>query len=302
MNTASRPGRESVAQRGWLAAHKWLILRRLSQTLILGLFLAGPLAGIWIVKGNLASSLILGELPLTDPYILLQSLLAGHTLAGTAIAGALIVLVFYGWLGGRAYCSWVCPLNVVTDAANWLRRRLDLREGLRITRKARYWVLAMTLVVAFATGSIAWELVNPVTIVFRSLVFGLGFAWVVALAVFLFDLLVSARGWCTHLCPVGAFYGLIGAVAVVRVGATGRDDCTDCLDCYVVCPEPQVITPALRGADDGIGPVVLGADCTNCGRCIDVCAPDVFTFTTRFNNTPNNSGKPDEAPAMREAA
>ena len=302
MNTPSRPGREAIAEKGWLAAHKWLILRRLSQASILALFLAGPLAGTWIVKGNLASSLILGELPLTDPYILLQSLAAGHVLAGTAITGAIIVLVFYGWIGGRAYCSWVCPVNVITDAANWGRRRLGLREGVRFARKARYWVLAMSLVAAFATGSLAWELVNPVTIVFRGLVFGLGFAWVVALAVFLFDLLVSARGWCTHLCPMGAFYGLVGTVAVVRVSAMGRDDCTDCLDCYVVCPEPHVITPALKGADTGTGPVILGSNCTNCGRCIDVCAPDVFAFTSRFNNTPENSGKPNETPTMREAA
>ena len=302
MNTPSRPGREAIAEKGWLAAHKWLILRRLSQASILALFLAGPLAGTWIVKGNLASSLILGELPLTDPYILLQSLAAGHVLAGTAITGAIIVLVFYGWIGGRAYCSWVCPVNVITDAANWGRRRLGLREGVRFARKARYWVLAMSLVAAFATGSLAWELVNPVTIVFRGLVFGLGFAWAVALAVFVFDLLVSARGWCTHLCPMGAFYSLIGTVSVVRVSAMGRDDCTDCLDCYVVCPEPQVITPALKGVDKGIGPVILGSNCTNCGRCIDVCAPDVFTFTTRFNNTPENSEKSDEIPAMREAA
>jgi ferredoxin-type protein NapH len=34
-------------------AHKWLLLRRISQLSILALFLLGPLAGIWIVKGNL---------------------------------------------------------------------------------------------------------------------------------------------------------------------------------------------------------------------------------------------------------
>ncbi len=302
MSAPSRPGQEAIARRGWLAAHKWLILRRLSQASVLGLFLAGPLAGIWIIKGNLASSLVLGELPLTDPFVLLQSLAAGHALAGTAITGALIVLAFYALVGGRAYCSWVCPLNAVTDAANWLRRRLGLREGVRFTRKVRYWVLAMSLVAAFATGAMAWELVNPVTIVVRGLVFGMGFAWTVALLLFLFDLLVSARGWCTHLCPMGAFYSLLGTVSIVRIGATRRDRCTDCLDCYVICPEPQVITPALRGADKGIGPVILGANCTNCGRCIDVCAPGVFTFTTRFNNTPKSSEKPDETPAMREAA
>jgi ferredoxin-type protein NapG len=38
-------------------------------------------------------------------------------------AGCAIVVVFYALVGGRVFCSWVCPVNVVTDAAAWLRRR-----------------------------------------------------------------------------------------------------------------------------------------------------------------------------------
>ena len=34
-----RPGAAAVAARGWLQAHKWLILRRLSQLSVLALFL-----------------------------------------------------------------------------------------------------------------------------------------------------------------------------------------------------------------------------------------------------------------------
>ena len=73
-----RIGAEAVEKKGWLGAHKWLILRRISQLPSWGLFLLGPLAGIWIVKGNLNYSYTLGVLPLTDPYVALQSLVAGH--------------------------------------------------------------------------------------------------------------------------------------------------------------------------------------------------------------------------------
>ena len=83
--TTSIPGREAIETKGWFRAHKWLLLRRLSQITILGLFLAGPLLGIWIVKGNIASSLTLDALPLTDPYVLIQSLVAGNLPAATAI-------------------------------------------------------------------------------------------------------------------------------------------------------------------------------------------------------------------------
>jgi ferredoxin-type protein NapH len=49
-----------------------------------------------------------------------------------------------------------------------------------------------------------------------------------------------------------------------------------------VCPEPQVIPIALKGKG-GAGPVITDSQCTSCGRCIDVCATDVFRFTHRFD-------------------
>jgi ferredoxin-type protein NapH len=57
------------------------------------------------------------------------------------------------------------------------------------------------------------------------------------------------------------------------------------MDCFAVCPEHQVIRPALKDADNGVGPVIKSGHCTNCGRCIDVCGRDVFAFTTRFSNS-----------------
>jgi len=276
-------GAEAVARRGWFAAHRWLILRRLSQFSILALFLSGPWFGLWIVKGNLSYSYTLDLLPLTDPYVLLQSLLAGHVPERLAIVGALIVAVIYLLIGGRAYCSWVCPVNLVTDAAAWLRGRLGIKGGAHLSRQARYWVLGMTLILALASGTIAWELVNPVSMLHRGLIFGFGAAWMVILAVFLFDVFVMNRGWCGHLCPVGAFYSVLGRWSPLRVTALRREKCNDCMDCFAVCPEHHVIKPALKGAAQGFGPVILSPNCTNCGRCIDVCSEDVFEFGSRFN-------------------
>ena len=279
------PGEEAVKQKGWWGAHRFLVLRRISQLGILALFLIGPLAGIWIVKGNMASSLTLETLPLTDPLVLLQVFATGHLPEMAAITGALIVLVFYLLVGGRVYCSWVCPVNIVTDAAEWLRRRLNIRGSANISTKSRYWLLGAILLVAGVSGSVAWELINPVSMVYRGLVFGMGLAWGIVAAVFLLDLFVGRRAWCGRLCPVGAFYGLIGQAAVVRVSAIRREQCDDCMDCFAVCPEHQVIKPALKGAEKGLGPVISSGHCTNCGRCIDVCPQDVFEFSTRFSNS-----------------
>ncbi len=142
----------------------------------------------------------------------------------------------------------------------------------------------MTLAVSAIAGTVAWEFVNPVSMLHRGLIYGMGLAWTIVVAVFLFDLFVSRRGWCGHICPVGAFYGLLGAKSLLRVSAQQRDRCDDCMDCYAVCPEPHVITPALKGAERGLGPVILDRDCTNCGRCIDVCPQHVYPFSTRFGS------------------
>lgn len=298
MSENKKIGADAVKEKGWLGAHKWILLRRISQLGILSLFLLGPLAGVWIVKGNLAYSLTLDTLPLADPHVLLQSLLAGHVPEKLALIGVAIVTGFYVLAGGRAYCAWVCPVNMVTDFAAWLRRLTGIKSGARFSRSTRYWILAMTLVLAGATGTVAWEMLNPVSMLHRGLIFGLGTAWAIILAVFLFDLFVSPDGWCGHLCPVGAFYSLIGKASLVRVNAAQRAACNDCMDCFAVCPEPQVIKPALKGAAKGLGPVITSANCTNCGRCIDVCSKEVFGFGLRFINKADNNAPRGEAAAL----
>lgn len=285
--TRTFPAARAIAARGWLAAHKWLVLRRLSQFGFLALFLLGPVAGLWVVTGTIASSLTLEVLPLTDPLIALQTLLAGHPLEATAIIGTLIVLAVYGVIGGRVYCSWVCPINILTDTAHWLRVRLGIRHSLSLRRETRLVVLAAVLVVSLTAGIVAWESLNPVTLLYREVVFGTfllsGAALAALIALFLFDLFLSPHGWCGHLCPVGAFYGLVGQRSLIRVSARRRAVCDDCMACYYVCPEPHVISPALKGAEKGLGPVILSPDCTNCGRCIDVCPDRVYVFSHRFD-------------------
>ncbi len=278
-------------KRNWWLKNRWLLLRRLTQVGVFTLFLLGPVANIWIIKGNLNSSLTLDFLPLTDPFIWLQSWLADHQFNSRAAIGALIITVFYFLVGGRAYCAWLCPVNIVTDTAYWLRKRLGLSGNTHIRRNTRYWLLATSLLLAVVTGFMAWEWVNPVSILQRGIIYGMGAAWLIVLAVFLFDLAVSRRGWCGHLCPVGAFYSLLGSRSPVRIRADNRAACNKCMDCFDVCPEPLVLSPALFGEKDGTGPVIDEAQCTNCGRCIDVCSMQVFKFGSRFGNS--ESHRPD---------
>lgn len=327
-HSPNKPGRDAIAGKGWVAAHKWLLLRRASQLSILALFMISPWFAVWlnkhklsssavqgassqadpllantgnlssninlelpapsdlffIIKGNLSSSVVLDFLPLTDPYIFLQMLSAGFrpALASTAVTGALILTFFYLLVGGRVFCSWVCPVNMITDAAAWTRRCLNIKSNHALPANTRYWFLGGTFVAAFLTGTLAMEWVNPVSITHRGLFFGMGAGLWLIVALFLYDLLVAARGWCGHLCPMGAFYSLLGKTALLRVAAPLRDACDDCMDCFAICPEPQVIRPALKKAGQ-MSPVILDSRCTTCGRCIDVCSKQVFRLTHRFD-------------------
>lgn len=279
---AEQPGSRSVQQRGWLKSHRYLLLRRLSQISILALFWAGTALGWPLLQGNLSSSSVLGAVPLTDPFVFGQMLMAGHAPELAAVIGAVLVVAGYMVLGGRLFCSWVCPVNIVTDSAAWLRRQLGLVKTSQLSPKLRYWLLAMSLVLPLITGFVVWELVNPVSLLQRGLIFGISGGWTLIGLIFLFDLFITQRGWCRHICPHGALYSLIGKASLVRIEAPHRQRCDDCMDCYKVCPEPQVLKPVLKGETNGVAPVILDSNCTNCGRCIDVCAVDVFKPGTRF--------------------
>lgn len=303
MTAKARPYVEARTQKGLWESSRFLVLRRTSQLCFLALFLSGPLFGIWIAKGTLASSMTLGVLPLTDPFIFLQSLAARHWPEALSASGAAIVLGGYLLFGGRSYCAWVCPVNPVADLAAWLRRRLGITFTAKIRPELRLYFVGAVLVASAVSGSVAWELINPVTALHRALVFGLWFGAGGAAAIFLFDLLVAKHGWCGHLCPVGAFYGQIGKVALLRVAADNRAACNDCMDCFAVCPEPHVISPALKGERTGTSPVIVSGDCTLCGACIDVCSKRVFHWSLRGRGaTGSGLSVTAQAPAARVAS
>ncbi len=286
-------GRAAVREKGWIRSHKWLLMRRASQLSIIGLFLLGPLGSIWflgeleeelwLIKGNLVSSVVLDTVPLTDPFVYLQTLFADQAFETTALIGALIVLLFYLAVGGRVYCSWVCPMNMVTDSASWLRRKLGLKRKCDLSPNIRFWLLGLVMILALMSGKLLWELVNPVTLLQRSIFYGFGLGWIMVVGIFLYDLLWSRNGWCGHLCPMGAFYSLLGRFSLLRIRTARREACDDCMDCFAVCPEPQVIRPTLKG-EEGASVVIDESQCTNCGRCIDICGPDVFRYGGRFGD------------------
>jgi len=257
---------------------KYLILRRITQVTILLLYFGANAWGWKMLTGNLSASNFATVIPLADPYAVLQMLVAGAALATDVLVGAIIIFVFYAIVGGRAFCSWICPINLITDLANYLRRKLKMQQVAKkqpASRNIRYWVLAISLILSYLLGVAAFEFVSPISMVHRGIVFGIGFAWAAALIIFLFDLFVLKNGWCGHICPLGGFYSLVGRYSLIRVDHN-HENCTNCRKCIEVCPENQVLFMINK---DSIQ--VLSGECTNCARCIDVCEDDALKFSIR---------------------
>lgn len=260
-----------------LVKNRFLIARRSSQGLVLFLFLAGSAYGWTVLRGNLSASKLLNIVPLADPFAVLQVLATGNIVRPETLAGAAIITLFFGLVAGRSFCSWVCPVNIVTDAARWLRSWIGFgsnESAVRISRNTRYWALGLSIIISMVTGVAAFEWVSPISTLLRGVLFGMGAGWIVILVLFLFDVMVVKDGFCGHVCPLGGFYSLITRFSLLRV-QHDHEHCTRCMRCVEHCPEQQV----LHMVGERTGAVSSG-ECTRCGRCVEVCDDRAMAFTT----------------------
>ncbi len=260
-----------------LSQNKYLILRRITQAGILLLFIGGNYWGWNILKGDLSTANFFDLFHLSDPYMVIQTFVAGYILANDVLLGALIILLFYAFIGGRSFCSWVCPMNIVTDVAVRIRKLLKLYQDdikVPINRNFRYWILGLSIVVSAFAGIAAFELISPVSMLHRGLIYGMGFGWAAISVVFFFDIFVMQNGWCGYVCPLGGFYSLINRFSLFKV-KHNHEACTACNKCLIVCPEKQVLLPYINK----ISIKIKGMECSNCGRCVDVCEDNALCFS-----------------------
>jgi ferredoxin-type protein NapH len=272
---------EPTTLAGRIARSRFGIARRIVQFGLLLLFVGTAhwgwtIAGKPLLQGNLSAASLLASVPLADPFAVLQMFATGHLMLPEVWTGAAIVLAGWLLLGGRTFCAWACPVNVVTDAAAWLHERLRLRDVLNIPSTTRYAVLALAIVLSVLTGVAAFEWVSPIGMLHRAIVYGGTIGLVAVAGVLLLDLAVLRHGWCGHLCPLGAFWSLAGRAGVVKVRFDAAS-CSRCGDCIRTCPEPRVLN-LNRAAERG---VIDGGECTNCGRCIAICPEASLAYGVR---------------------
>jgi len=260
----------------YLYTHRFTLARRVVQILIMTSYFGANAYGWQIVIGNFSSALYFGTIPLSDPYATLQSFFAGAVIATDILIGVGVVLFMYGVIGGRFFCSWACPVNIITESAAWLREKLPLPakgNGPVLSRHIRYWIIAISLLLSYLFSVAAFEMISPIAITHRGIIFGFGFGWIFLIAIFLFDLFSQEHGWCGHLCPLGGFNAIVGKFSLVKV-VHNVDRCINAQACLKTCPEVEVLDMIGKESRS-----VTQMECIKCGRCVEACPSEALTFS-----------------------
>ncbi|RMG28134.1 MAG: NapH/MauN family ferredoxin-type protein [Gammaproteobacteria bacterium] len=256
-------------------------IRRLRWAVLIAvnlLFVLSYRIDIQLLEGALTASRFMG-FHMADLNASLQVMLAFKHVVVNLLIGTTTVFVLWWLLGGRTFCSWVCPYHLVAEWAEmvhvWLAKKKLVKDH-PLDRRLRTVAWVVFAVLAFVTGYTVYETISPTGILSRALIYGPGVALIWVGLLLLFEIFYSRRAWCRYLCPIGLTYGLVGATSPLRV-QYHLPTCFHEGECRKVCLVPHVLDTVIMGRARGVH-VDIGADCTRCGRCVDACPTGSLTF------------------------
>lgn len=252
---------------------RWLTLLAVNLLFVVSYWL-----DIQLLEGALTASRFMG-FHMADLNSALQVMLAFKQVLINLVIGTTTVLIMWILLGGRTFCSWVCPYHLLSEWAELIHLKLVEKKIIknrtfhRGTRTVLYVIFAL---LALVTGYTVFETLSPTGILSRALIYGPGIALVWVGFLLLFEIFVSRRAWCRYACPIGLTYGFVGLVSPWRV-TYNVVDCAHEGDCRKACLVPHVLEMTIKGRSRDVN-VDVGADCTRCGMCVDLCPTDSLKF------------------------
>jgi polyferredoxin len=282
-------------------------LKLFSQVVCFGLIVYLGYAGIRLIEWN-KIPLVLPTLSCyyTDHRIaqcflraLQEGLLSGWKTAYISLITPVVLLIVFGILFGKSWCSWVCPLGLVQDLFSKIRKffgfsHYNLSDNLKLVSVASRWFLVIALVAITAGIGIPhffmreyqYDLITPfcqicpgkqifpfvegrfkemlVVDTISSLTTFMSWLAIVSFAFYLFTTAFIRRLWC-RLCPMGALLGLFNSISLLTLNKEGKR-CTKCGICQRCCPV-QVEEVYKEKKKEKI----VSTDCTLCFRCVEMC-------------------------------
>ena len=257
---------------------KWRRRRWATLIIINLMFVVSYWLDISMLEGALTASRFVG-FHMADLNSALQVMLAYKHIVLNLVIGTTTIFIMWWLLGGRTFCSWVCPYHLLAEWAEMLHEKLVTKGWAKdhpFDRRTRTWFWFIFVILAVVTGYTVYETISPTGIISRALIYGPGLALLWVGLLLLFEIFYSRRAWCRYGCPIGLTYGLVGSISPFKV-QYHLEDCLHEGECRKVCLVPHVLDTVIKGKADDFD-VDIGADCTRCGRCVEVCPTESLTF------------------------
>ncbi|UCC44400.1 MAG: 4Fe-4S binding protein [Candidatus Zixiibacteriota bacterium] len=234
----------------------------------------------YLASGGVAGSTfrppgVEGFLPISSLMSLYYFLLTGQIHAAHP-AGLFILLavVAVSLMFGKSFCSWLCPVGLLSETLGDLGdrifgRRIRLPRWLDYPlRSIKYVLLGFFVYSIFflmTAASLKIFLDSPYNIVADIKMYYFfadisRLALVVISVLFLLSIVVR-NFWCRYLCPYGALLGIASLLSPHKIKRNVAT-CTDCGLCARVCPSSIKVDNVTT---------VISDECTTCMSCIKAC-------------------------------
>lgn len=212
--------------------------------------------------------------------------------------GAVIVWLVITLIIGRVYCSTVCPVGTFQDIFRHGRRLikpLNKSFSYRPGSKMRYYILGIYIFCIIAGVAAVpfwlepWSIirnicgdVNPSAEKLEWVRLGVGvttgvIAGVISAVLLVIVALITGRGFCTDICPLGTALGCLSNYTLYHI-EIDPDRCINCMKCEDVC-RSQCIKVSSRLVDN--------SRCVRCFDCGHVCPNDAIRLQSYRNRRAN---------------
>jgi polyferredoxin len=182
-------------------------------------------------------------------------------------------LILFTVVFGRFFCGWVCPLGSTIDLLdfiltpvrkkNSLGKYVQTLERKLIDHPHSWFLLGAVVLTVFFTPPVL-QYLHPNVWIIR--IFSLTTLGIVFLGLLVLLSLHSRRIWCTMVCPLGAFYGLLASIPGLRLSIS---KCSHCGRCGL-CPMKAALGDGLR---------VLHHQCILCFDFEERCPVQGFQYS-----------------------
>lgn len=192
--------------------------------------------------------------------------------SGTVVL--LILTVIMAILFRRSFCGLLCPFGALQElfgkiGRKVLKKRLIIPTYIdRPLRYLKYFILLLTAGMAWYYGTLWMAPYDPYSAYSHLSAFNdsikedpLAIIGFLLLAVTVLGSFIYDRFFCKYLCPVGAFYGIIGKLSPTKI-ERNADLCVNCKKCNKVCPVNIDVEKSEK---------ITSAECINCNECVLSC-------------------------------